>query len=217
MPVVQQGIMARIVALIFMVVGKFGGLGLLIMGILDSSFLFMPFGNDLLVVGLTAHHPSHMPYYAAMAALGSVLGCLTVDWVSRKGGQKGLEKILPRRQLEFVAPHIRRSMAWSLATASIMPPPFPFTPFVAAAAAFQYPRRRLLTLVAAARFLRFLIIGIAAVIAGPAILQVAYGPVVRYIVIFLAAVTLIGSIVTTYIRVRLRSAGPVVVEPASLD
>jgi membrane protein YqaA with SNARE-associated domain len=206
--------MSRLISILFFLVGKFGGLGLLAMGVLDSSFLFMPFGNDLLVVGLSARYPARMPYYAAMAAVGSMLGCLTVDWASRKGGAKGLEKIVPRGQLNFVTPHIRQSIGWSLAIASIMPPPFPFTPFVAAAAAFQYPRPKLLTIVAVARFFRFLIIGAAAVIAGPAILQVAYGPVVRYLVIFLAAVTVIGTIVTTYVRVRLRSAGSAIVEPA---
>lgn len=83
--------MARFVSVLFFLVGKFGGLGLLAIGALDSSFLFMPFGNDLLLIGLTAHHPARMPYYAGMAALGSMLGSLTIDCVSRKGGEKGLE------------------------------------------------------------------------------------------------------------------------------
>src|SRR5439155_25566166 len=42
-----------------------GGLGLLAMGILDSSFLIMPFGNDLLLVAMTARKHELMPYYAA--------------------------------------------------------------------------------------------------------------------------------------------------------
>src|SRR6185437_436784 len=37
---------------------KFGGPGLLVLGILDSSFLFAPLGNDLLVVAMTAHNRS---------------------------------------------------------------------------------------------------------------------------------------------------------------
>ena len=206
--------MARLVSILFFLGGKFGGLGLLVVGVLDSSVLFMPFGNDLLLVGLTAQHPSRMPYYAAMATLGSALGCLAIDWASRKGGEKGLEKILPRRQRNFVTSYIRQSIGWSVAIAGIMPPPFPFTPFVAAAAAFQYPRRKLLTIVAAARFFRFIIIGSASVIAGPAILQIAYAPVVRYFVLFLAGVTIAGTIVTTYMRIRLRSA---IVEPVPSD
>ena len=34
-----------------------GGVGLVLLGTLDSSFLMLPLGNDLLVVALTAHHP----------------------------------------------------------------------------------------------------------------------------------------------------------------
>jgi len=37
---------------------KFGGLGLVVLGILDSSFLFAPLGNDLLVVAMTARKHS---------------------------------------------------------------------------------------------------------------------------------------------------------------
>ena len=51
-----------------------GGFGLLLLGILDSSFLFMPLGNDLLVVALTAQRHNRMLYYAAMASAGSVIG-----------------------------------------------------------------------------------------------------------------------------------------------
>ena len=55
---------------------KFGGLGLLVLGILDSSFLFAPLGNDLLVVAMTArkHSIPLMLYYAGMSTIGSVLG-----------------------------------------------------------------------------------------------------------------------------------------------
>ena len=61
----------RFAAGLFAFVLKFGGLGLLVLGILDSSFLFAPWGNDLLVVAMTARHPhyGHMLYYAAMSTV----------------------------------------------------------------------------------------------------------------------------------------------------
>ena len=49
----------RFAAGLFALVLKFGGLGLLVLGILDSSFLFAPWGNDLLVVAMTARHPDY--------------------------------------------------------------------------------------------------------------------------------------------------------------
>jgi hypothetical protein len=52
----------RFAAGLFALVLKFGGLGLLVLGILDSSFLFAPWGNDLLVVALTVAHPHYSAY-----------------------------------------------------------------------------------------------------------------------------------------------------------
>ena len=73
---------------------KSGGVGLLVLGILDSSFLFAPWGNDLLVVAMTARHPrvANVLYYSAMSTVGSVLGCLLLDLTTRPLGSKALEK-----------------------------------------------------------------------------------------------------------------------------
>src|ERR1700761_2832075 len=84
-----------------------GGVGLLLLGILDSSFLFMPLGNDLLVVALTASHHQRMLYYAAMASAGSVIGCFLTDLVCRKGGEKGLEKNFSGRTMDYVQKKIK--------------------------------------------------------------------------------------------------------------
>jgi hypothetical protein len=47
----------RFAAWLFAFVLKLGGPGLVLLGILDSSFLFAPWGNDLLVVAMTARQP----------------------------------------------------------------------------------------------------------------------------------------------------------------
>src|SRR3984893_12462842 len=95
---------------------KLGGIGLLVLGILDSSFLFAPLGNDLLVVAMTAryHSIAGSLYYAAMSTIGSVFGCLLVDVVFRTAGEKGLEKHLPRRRLEYVKRKVERNGTWAL-------------------------------------------------------------------------------------------------------
>jgi membrane protein YqaA with SNARE-associated domain len=51
-----------------------GAFGLAGLGLLDSSFLFLPLGNDLLLVLLTAGKPGLFWYYALMSTLGSKLG-----------------------------------------------------------------------------------------------------------------------------------------------
>ena len=64
------------------------------MGALDSSILFLPFGNDLLVVLLTARKPDRFWLYALAATAGSLIGCTITDWLSRKVGEVGLEKMV---------------------------------------------------------------------------------------------------------------------------
>src|SRR5258708_38380483 len=147
----KQPRMNAIVNHLFAVFILLGPFGLLILGFLDSSFLlFLPLGNDLLMVALTARNHRMLPVFAGMATAGSVLGCLLTDWIARKGGEKGLEKIIAGRRLNYVKRKVKDSAGKALALASLMPPPFPFTAFVAGAAAFQYPRKNLLGTIAAA-------------------------------------------------------------------
>ena len=63
-----------------------GGPGLFIIAFLDSSFLSLPQLNDLLVVTMVVPHPARFAYYALMATLGSVAGCLALYGVGRRGG-----------------------------------------------------------------------------------------------------------------------------------
>ncbi len=179
-----------------------GGFGLLLLGILDSSFLFMPLGNDLLVVALTARHHERLLYYVLMATAGSVLGCFMTDWISRKGGEKGLEGRVSKRTLSFVEKKVRNNAAPALAIASLMPPPFPFTPFVIVSAALQYPRAKLLGIIAAGRLARFAIEGTLAIYFGKRILQIAQEPVVQYTIIGLVVVSIVGSVYSIYNWVR---------------
>lgn len=183
---------------LFQVFLRLGAFGLLAMGVLDSSFLFMPLGNDVLIVAMTAHQPDRMLLFAAMATAGSVLGCLLVDWISRKGGEKGLERLLPRRRLERVKRKVSKRAGWALALASLMPPPFPFTPFVAGAAALQYPRKNLLSVIAVTRMFRFTLEGFLALQFGPRILKLAGLPAVQYSILALVLISIGGSVFSVY-------------------
>src|SRR3954467_12536911 len=177
---------------------KFGGPGLLVLGILDSSFLFAPLGNDVLMVAVTARHRSIplMLYYAGMSTIGSVLGCFLVDVLFRKAGEKGLEKHLSKRRMEYVKRKVTNNAAWALVIASIAPPPFPFTPFVMAASALQYPRKRMLAITGAARMFRFTVLGVLAYFYGKRILKWAEADVVQGVLIGLVVLCTVGSIVS---------------------
>jgi membrane protein YqaA with SNARE-associated domain len=173
-----------------------GGLGQLILGVLDSSFLFMPLGNDLLTVVLSVQNHEWMIYYATMATIGSVLGCLVTDLLVRRHGEAGLEKYMSRRRLGYVKRKVTRSAGWALTMASLMPPPFPFTPFVAAAAALQYPRKKLLTVIAVTRMIRFTGMGFLAILFGQRILRWGRLPSVQFAVIALIVISVAGSVIS---------------------
>jgi len=168
-----------------------GGVGLLLLGVLDSSFLFMPLGNDLLVVALTANHHERIFYYVAMATLGSVGGVFITDWVARKGGEKGIDR--KSRRIRYVERKVENNGALALVVASVMPPPFPFTPFIIVAAALQYPRQKLLGIVAVCRAVRFSAEAWLAVVFGRRIIAMADQPAVQWFIIALVVISMGGS------------------------
>jgi membrane protein YqaA with SNARE-associated domain len=182
--------------------GRLGAAGLFLVGILDSSFLFLPFGNDLLILGLASQKPVKLVWYAFCAALGSVTGSMLIDTLARKGGERGLCRILPAKRIERVKRKVRTRAGYALAIAALLPPPFPFTPFVAAAAALQFPRWKMIAVLMSARMLRFCIIGLLGIAFGPAIHRLAELPEVKYTLLGLLAVCVVGSIASVVGWVR---------------
>jgi len=128
-----------------------------------------------------------------MATAGSLVGCLVTDVISRKGGEAGLERKFSQRRLEYVRKKITKNAGWALGVAALMPPPFPFTPFVAAAAVLQYPRKKLLAIVALGRFGRFFVEGVLAVLLGKRILRWAQSTAWYYTVLGILALSLVGT------------------------
>src|SRR5581483_3217148 len=114
------------------------------------------------------------------------------------GGEEGLSRYVSQRRLEHVKVRVKKSAGWALAVASLMPPPFPFTPFVMAAAALQFPRKRLLVVIGATRMVRFTAEGLLAVQFGPRILRWARAPEVTCIIGALIVVSVVGSALSIY-------------------
>jgi membrane protein YqaA with SNARE-associated domain len=115
-----------------------GGVGLFISAFIDSSFVPLPLVTDLILIELSSRHPVRMPYYAAMAALGSLGGCIWIYWLAREGGQAYY------RKTQGNAPGKIRKLMQSYPMASVFFPaiapfPVPFKPFVIAQGVFQVP------------------------------------------------------------------------------
>jgi membrane protein YqaA with SNARE-associated domain len=174
-----------------------GGLGVLTLGIFDSSPLVVPMGNDLLVLALCARYHSRVWYYVLMATAGSVIGCLVTDWVSRKSEGKQ-EKFLSPNQLRLLRNLVEKHAGWTLFVASMMPPPFPFTAIVAGAAAFRYPRTRLMTVVSLGRLLRFSIEAALAIHYGRWIIRQSQAPWLDHAMIALIVISIAASAFSMY-------------------
>jgi len=179
-----------------------GPAGLFLLGALDSSFLFFPLGNDLLVVLFTIHHNERMLEYVCFVTAGSALGCFVTDWLSRKGGKEGLKGRVSPRRLAYVQRQVEKRGWLMLIVAAIMPPPFPFTVFIIVAAALQYPRAKLLGIVVVGRFLRFLTIGALSIRFGRHILQMAKTPAVQIFVLAVIAISIGGTVWSIWRWVR---------------
>jgi membrane protein YqaA with SNARE-associated domain len=191
-----------IVHTLFLFFAHLGPFGLLLLGALDSSFLFLPLGNDLLLVALTVRHPTNLPLYIAMAAAGSTLGCYFLDLTVRKGGGAGLKMVLSPKRLKFVEEKVEHRAVSALLVATLSPPPFPFTLVVAAVSALHYPRGKMLGVIATGRVARFTVIGLLAIWLGRHMLRITRTPAFEWSMAGFIALCVIGSTISIYNWVR---------------
>ena len=115
-----------------------GGVGIFLSAFLDSSFVPLPLVTDLIVVDLSSRNPLRMPYYAAMAAVGSVAGCIWIYGLARKGGQAYYRK-KQQQPSGRVRKWVQKYPFTSVLLPAVAPFPVPFKPFVIAQGVFQVP------------------------------------------------------------------------------
>jgi len=172
---------------------RHGAAGLLALGIADSSFLILPFGNDLLLLTLIAGKHSLALEYVPIATAGSVIGIFLLDLVARKGGEAGLEKMMSQKRFDYWKKRINERAAYAIILGCLAPPPFPFRAVIVAASALQYPRRKLLSLAFVSRFARFSIVAALAVIFGRQVLSMVRSSAFFWAMIGFAVVCVIGT------------------------
>jgi membrane protein YqaA with SNARE-associated domain len=115
-----------------------GGVGIFLAAFLDSSFVPLPLVTDLIVMELAIQRPLRMPYYAAMAALGSLVGCIWIYALARKAGEayyRRKQGHAPGRIRKWVEEH----PFISVLLPAVAPFPVPFKPFVIAQGVFRVP------------------------------------------------------------------------------
>lgn len=132
-----------------------GGPGLFVIGYLDSSFLSFPEVNDLLLVGMVMRHPQRLVYYTVMATLGSVLGCLSIYYVARKGGEAFLRKRFHEKHVDRGLKLFQKYGVLVLVVPALLPPPAPFKIFVLLAGVAAMPVWQFVTAIGIARVIRY--------------------------------------------------------------
>jgi membrane protein YqaA with SNARE-associated domain len=142
--------------------GGLGAPGLFLISFLDSSVLTFPVINDLLLVDLAVQRPARMALYASMAALGSVLGCVLLYFLARKGGEALFRRKAGARA-ETIRHWVEQNGFGGMLVAALLPPPTPFKFFVLAAGVFEVPLISFTSAIALARVFRYFGIGYLAV------------------------------------------------------
>jgi membrane protein YqaA with SNARE-associated domain len=184
---------------------QLGSFGILLVSIADDSFLFLPIGSDLLTVVLVARNHERLPLYVLAGAVGSTIGVFFLDLVCRKGGDATLTRLVKPRLLGYLKQRMEKHAAMVVVVTCLAPPPFPFGAAIAAASALQYPKLRLLTLVFAARAVRYSLIGWAAIYFGRRILRIADSTEFEWIMGGFIAFCAIGSVASVIQWVRIGS------------
>ena len=198
--------MSRIVSWLEAFTSSLGGPGLFLVAFLDSSFLSLPEINDVLVVLMVTRNEELMPYYAAMATLGSITGCLVLYVLGRKGGEAILQKRFSGPRVEKATGLFRRFGVLAIIVPALLPPPAPFKVFVLLSGVTRVPWPRFCGAVAVGRGVRYFGEGLLAVRYGDEAVELlrANGPLVSLV---LAVVVLLG--VGTYILMRRATAADV--------
>jgi membrane protein YqaA with SNARE-associated domain len=142
--------------------GALGAPGLFLISFLDSSVLTFPVINDLLLIELSIQHPARMPLYALMASLGSVLGCVLLYFIARKGGEAYFRRKTGARA-DVIRHWVERNGFGGMLVAALLPPPTPFKFFVFAAGVFEVPLMSYVSAISLARLIRYFGVGCLAV------------------------------------------------------
>jgi membrane protein YqaA with SNARE-associated domain len=139
-------------------VAAFGGPGLFVLCVLDSTFVPLPSSADALLIVLSTNNPHWMPLYVFLAVAGSTLGCVILYYVSRRAGGRALSKF-PEAKQKRVKEWIDKYDVLSVLVACLLPPPFPLKLFVVTCGVIKLPIIRFAFAIAAGRAFRYLLLG----------------------------------------------------------
>jgi membrane protein YqaA with SNARE-associated domain len=136
----------------------FGPFGLFGISLVDSAGIPLPGGPDSVMILLSANAPALMPLYALAATAGSAIGCTLLYLAARRAGVAALKRVTVERRTK-IENLLGRYDLIAVMIPAVLPPPFPFKPFVLCAGVFKLKTWRFITAIFIGRAARFLIEG----------------------------------------------------------
>jgi membrane protein YqaA with SNARE-associated domain len=178
-------------------------LGVVVLGALDSTLFFsLPFGIDAAVIILAARLRTLWWVAPLLATAGSIAGAVLTFWMGVKIGEQGLDRWVPVGRLERIRLKVRQKGAIALAVLDLIPPPFPFTPFVLAAGALEVKPRMFFTTLIACRILRFGVEAALAATYGQGVMQMLDSDLFHDVVMFFVTIAMLLTIVSVVQIIR---------------
>ena len=177
--------------------------GAYILGALDASMVFfLPFGIDALVIYLSARNGMLFWIFPLLATAGSVTGAALTYWIGHKGGELGLERLIPRERLERFRKRVQKGGAVAMAVPALLPPPFPLTPFVLTCGALNVNRWIFFGTFTAMRLIRFGSEAVLARIYGRGVLRLLESDAFQRVIFGFVIVAVFGTIVSAVLLWR---------------
>ena len=136
----------------------YGWLGLFCISLVDSVGVPLPGGPDAAMILLTANANALMPVYALAATIGSTIGCTLLYLAARRAGLAALKRVAPEKR-DRIENLLGRYDMVAVMVPAVLPPPFPFKPFVLSAGVFKLKITRFVIAIFIGRAVRFLIEG----------------------------------------------------------
>lgn len=195
--------MARIAQWIEAFALTIGGFGIFVIAFLDSSFLSFPEVNDFLIILMVVRHPHRMIFYASMATLGSVAGCVALYLVARRGGEALVRRRFRAKGTDWAMGLMQRHGAVALLVPSLLPPPAPFKVFVLMAGVSAVPLRTFIVTIAVGRGVRYFGEGVLALLWGEAALDYVHRNG-QTVALMMGGLALVGAIAYLLWRRRRR-------------
>lgn len=132
--------------------------GLVAISFLDSAAVPLAGGPDAVIMLLSWRRPAMTLFIVLAAAIGSMLGCLVLYGIGRKGGEKALSRFSPEK-VAWIERKMQEYGSWAVFAAVIAPPPFPTKPVILAAGVLQVGKLRFAASVFAGRIVRYSVLG----------------------------------------------------------